>query len=250
MRLLESSGVTIPGSNAVVLGRSDIVGSPVASLLRSKDATVTQCHSKTRDIPAILANADIVVAAIGKPEFVKGSWLKPGAVVIDVGINYVPGMLLIFKSQPPTDHFADATKKTGQRLVGDVDYASASTVASFITPVPGGVGPMTVAMLMENTLKSAERLFHAERSRKLKPLHLTCLKPVPSDIEISLAQTPKPITELAKEIGLLETEVESYGRNKAKIELSVLERLKHRSDGKYIVISGSAQVPANVRGWY
>ncbi|KAF7294927.1 FTHFS-domain-containing protein [Mycena indigotica] len=227
IRLLESTGVSLVGANAVVLGRSDIVGSPVASMLRNRDATVTQCHSKTKNIADIVKTADILVAAVGKAQFVQGSWIKPGAVVIDVGINYIP----------------DATKKSGQRLVGDVDFASASEVASHITPVPGGVGPMTVAMLMENTLHSAERLWEKQRSLKIRPLPLNILEKVPSDIEIAMAHTPKRITELGLEIGLLPDELESYGKYKAKVELSVLERLAHRKNGKYIVISGITPTP-------
>ncbi|KAF9532986.1 FTHFS-domain-containing protein [Crepidotus variabilis] len=227
MRLLESSGVTIAGSTSVVLGRSDIVGSPVASMLRNADATVTQCHSRTKNIERIIKTADIVVAAIGKAEFIKGAWLKPGAVVIDVGINYVP----------------DETKKTGQRLVGDVEYSAASQVASHITPVPGGVGPMTVAMLMHNTYQAAQRQWDAARSRKVKPLKLKLLEKVPSDIEIAMAQTPKPVAELAQEIGILPSELESYGKYKAKVDLSILERLSHRKDGKYIVVSGITPTP-------
>ncbi|KAF8350705.1 tetrahydrofolate dehydrogenase/cyclohydrolase [Amanita rubescens] len=140
IRLLEHTGVPIAGAHAVVLGRSDIVGNPVASMLRRRDATVTQCHSLTKNVEEYVKAADILVSAIGKAEFVKGSWIKPGAVVIDVGINYVP----------------DSTKKSGQRLVGDVEFNAAAEVASYITPVPGGVGPMTVALLMVNTLQSAE----------------------------------------------------------------------------------------------
>ncbi|KAG5728009.1 C-1-tetrahydrofolate synthase, cytoplasmic [Termitomyces sp. T112] len=227
IRLLESTGVPISGSTVVVLGRSDIVGSPVASMLRHRDATVTQCHSRTRNIEAIIGTADILVAAIGKAEFVKGSWLKPGAVVIDVGINYVP----------------DATKKSGQRLVGDVEYSSASQVASYITPVPGGVGPMTVAMLMENTLDSAERLWNKSRELKVKPLPLTILENVPSDLAIARAQTPKPVTQLAREIGILPDELESYGKYKAKVDLGVLDRLAHRKNGKYIIIAGITPTP-------
>ena len=147
----------------MVLGRSDIVGSPVAAMLRKRDATVTHCHSKTKDLPNILKSADIVVCAIGKPEFVKGSWLKPGVVVIDVGTNYVP----------------DSSKKSGQRLVGDVDYASALPIAAHITPVPGGVGPMTVALLMSNTLRGAERLRERSRAKRVKPLALEILPKVP-----------------------------------------------------------------------
>ncbi|KAH8117600.1 FTHFS-domain-containing protein [Phellopilus nigrolimitatus] len=225
--LLESTGVPIAGSTAVVLGRSDIVGSPVAAMLRSRDATVTQCHSRTKNLPEIVKTADIVVAAIGKAEFVKGEWLKPGAVVIDVGINYVP----------------DATKKSGQRLVGDVDFASASVVASHITPVPGGVGPTTVALLMANTLTSAERLWTRARERRIKPLALSIQEKVPSDIDIAMAHTPKPVAQLAQEIGVRADELESYGRYKAKVELSVLERLAHRKDGKYIVVSGITPTP-------
>ncbi|KAJ6630807.1 formate--tetrahydrofolate ligase-domain-containing protein [Mycena sp. CBHHK59/15] len=227
IRLLESTGVSLVGANAVVLGRSDIVGSPVASMLRNRDATVTQCHSRTKYIESIVKNADILVAAVGKAQYVQGSWIKPGAVVIDVGINYIP----------------DETKKSGQRLVGDVDFASASAVASYITPVPGGVGPMTVAMLMENTLLSAERLWEKQRQLKVKPLKLNVLEKVPSDIEIAMAQTPKRVSDLGLEIGLLPDELESYGKYKAKVELSVLDRLAHRKDGKYIVISGITPTP-------
>ncbi len=138
--LLEKSGVKIEGANAVVLGRSNIVGMPAALLLIGKNATVTVCHSRTQDLPGTVRRADILIAAIGKTEMVRGDWVKPGAAVIDVGINAVP----------------DATKKSGQRLVGDVNFNEAKEVAGFITPVPGGVGPMTIAMLMKNTLRAAE----------------------------------------------------------------------------------------------
>lgn len=138
--LLEQAGVKIEGANAVVLGRSNIVGMPAALLLIGKNATVTVCHSRTRDLPAVIRQADILIAAIGKTEFVRGDWIKPGAAVIDVGINSVP----------------DATKKSGHRLVGDVNFAEAKEVAGWLTPVPGGVGPMTIAMLMQNTLRAAQ----------------------------------------------------------------------------------------------
>jgi len=138
--LLEKSGVKIEGANAVVLGRSNIVGMPAALLLIGRNATVTVGHSRTRDIPGLVRQANIVIAAIGKTEFVRGDWIKPGAAIIDVGINAVP----------------DASKKSGQRLVGDVNFNEAREVAGFITPVPGGVGPMTIAMLMKNTLRAAE----------------------------------------------------------------------------------------------
>ena len=143
IELLIRSGIEISGKDAVVVGRSNIVGVPVAALLQNADATVTTCHSRTKDLPAKVRQADIVVAAIGRPEFVKAEWLKPGCAVIDVGINAVP----------------DATKKSGQRLVGDVAYAESCEVAGWITPVPGGVGPMTIAMLLKNTVR-AYRLQH------------------------------------------------------------------------------------------
>ncbi len=138
--LLEQAGVKIEGANAVVLGRSNIVGMPAALLLIGKNATVTVCHSRTKDLPAVIRQADILIAAIGRTEMVRGDWIKPGAAVIDVGINSKP----------------DASKKSGYRLVGDVNFDEAREVAGFITPVPGGVGPMTIAMLMKNTLRAAQ----------------------------------------------------------------------------------------------
>jgi methylenetetrahydrofolate dehydrogenase (NADP+) / methenyltetrahydrofolate cyclohydrolase len=137
IEMLVRSGISISGANAVVVGRSNIVGIPVAALLNNADATVTICHSRTKDLPDIVRRADIIVAAIGKPEFVRGDWVKPGAAIIDVGINRIP----------------DATKKSGSRLVGDVCFAEAVEVAGYITPVPGGVGLMTVAMLLKNTVR-------------------------------------------------------------------------------------------------
>jgi len=136
IELLQRYNIPISGKDCVVLGRSNIVGMPVAALLQSCNGTVTVCHSRTKNIPEIVGRADIVIAAIGKTEFVRGDWLKPGAVVIDVGINDKP----------------DPTKKRGYRLVGDVNFEEAVTKASAITPVPGGVGPMTIAMLLKNTV--------------------------------------------------------------------------------------------------
>lgn len=140
MYLLENAGVQIAGANAVVLGRSNIVGMPVALLLVKANATVTIVHSHTKNLPEIVRAADILIAAIGQPEFVKKDWVKPGAYVIDVGIN----------------HKDDPTAKRGYRLVGDVAFDEVSEVAAAITPVPGGVGPMTIAMLLKNTLRAAE----------------------------------------------------------------------------------------------
>ncbi|KAJ3929949.1 MAG: formate--tetrahydrofolate ligase-domain-containing protein [Lentinula lateritia] len=193
IRLLESTGQSISGANAVVLGRSDIVGSPVASILHNRDATVTQCHSRTKNIEAIVKNSDIVVSAIGKAELVNDSWIKPGAVVIGVGMNY-----------NPDESHTDSSKKSGQRLVGDAEYSSAAEV---------------------------------------QPLPLNILEKVPSDIEIAMGQTPTPVTQLAQEIGLSPYELGSYGKYKANIELSVLDRLARRTDGKYIVVAGITPTP-------
>jgi len=149
--LLKNAGVTIKGANAVVLGRSNIVGMPAALLLVKEDATVTVVHSRTKDIPGVLRQADIVIAAIGRAEMVRGDWLKPGVAVIDVGINGIPKL-----NPDGTQAISQKTGKPLQRLVGDVNYEEAKEVAGFITPVPGGVGPMTIAMLMANTLRAAE----------------------------------------------------------------------------------------------
>jgi 5,10-methylene-tetrahydrofolate dehydrogenase/methenyl tetrahydrofolate cyclohydrolase len=149
--LLKDAGVKIAGANAVVLGRSNIVGMPAALLLIKENATVTVVHSRTKDIPAALRDADIVIAAIGKAEMVRGDWIKPGAAVIDVGINGIPKL-----NPDGTQALSQKTGKPLQRLVGDVNFEEAKEVAGFITPVPGGVGPMTIAMLMQNTFRAAE----------------------------------------------------------------------------------------------
>jgi len=138
--LLEQTGVKLDGCNAVVLGRSNIVGMPVALLLVGKNATVTVCHSRSKDLPGICRSADVLVAAVGRPQMVRGDWVKPGAVVIDVGVNRID----------------DPSHPKGSRLVGDVMYDEVKEVASAITPVPGGVGPMTIAMLMRNTARAAK----------------------------------------------------------------------------------------------
>jgi methylenetetrahydrofolate dehydrogenase (NADP+)/methenyltetrahydrofolate cyclohydrolase len=135
----------LAGAEAVIVGRSNIVGKPMAQLLLAKNATVTVAHSRTRDLPTVARRADILVAAVGRPEMIRGDWIKPGALVIDVGINRIAGEGLNAAGQPKT------------RLVGDVALAEALDVAAAITPVPGGVGPMTIAMLMANTLRAAKR---------------------------------------------------------------------------------------------
>ncbi len=132
VEILDRSGVELSGAEAVVIGRSILVGRPMASLLVNADATVTVCHSRTRDLAAVCRSADVLIAAVGRPEMVKGDWIKPGATVIDVGMN-----------------------RTDSGLVGDVEFDSAAAVAGRITPVPGGVGPMTIAMLLANTVRAS-----------------------------------------------------------------------------------------------
>lgn len=152
MKLMESAGIATQGAEAVVIGRSMIVGKPMALLLVSKNAnaTVTIAHSRSKDLPAICRRADILIAAVGRPEMVRADWIKPGAVVIDVGINRV----------------ADPSRKSGYRLTGDVAYQEVAPLCSAITPVPGGVGPMTIAMLMKNTLQAARQQSQAARQKR------------------------------------------------------------------------------------
>jgi len=138
-------GRDISGAEAVIVGRSNIVGKPMAQLLLAQNATVTVAHSRTKDLPAVARRADILVAAVGRPEMIRGDWIKPGALVIDVGINRIPAEGLREDGQPKT------------RLVGDVALQEALEIAGAITPVPGGVGPMTIALLMSNTLRAAKR---------------------------------------------------------------------------------------------
>lgn len=140
IEMLDRLNVPLSGANAVVLGRSNIVGMPAALLLIRRNATVTVCHSRTKDLPAVVRSADVLIAAVGRPEMVRGDWVKPGAVVIDVGINRKD----------------DPSRPKGYRLVGDVCFDEVKEVASAITPVPGGVGPMTIAMLMQNTVRAAK----------------------------------------------------------------------------------------------
>jgi methylenetetrahydrofolate dehydrogenase (NADP+) / methenyltetrahydrofolate cyclohydrolase len=151
MKMLEHAGIDPKGMDAVVLGQSNIVGRPAALELLMRGATITICHSQTRDLIGHVKRADIVVAGVGKPEFVKGEWIKPGAIVLDVGINRLPS----------------------GKVVGDVEFAAASERASWITPVPGGVGPMTIAMLIQNTLEAyqfREGLVHTAARPAEQPL--------------------------------------------------------------------------------
>lgn len=234
IELIKTTGTQLRGKNAVVIGRSDIVGTPVAAMLRNEDCTVTICHRHTYDLPSVVRNADIVVAAVGIPEYVKGEWIKEGAVVIDVGINYKP----------------DASAKNGQKLVGDVDYASALEKASFITPVPGGVGPMTVAMLCSNVYDAAVYSAKLAHDHKFQPLPIEPLRPVPSDNAISRAQKPKKISKVATELGLLERELEPYGHFKAKVDPKlVMERLDEEAEGPatdrghFVLVAGITPTP-------
>ena len=141
IELIDRTGVDIDGKEAVILGRSNIVGLPVSMLLLHRNATITICHSHTQRLSKVTQRADILIAAVGRAEMVKADWVKPGAVVIDVGINRVD----------------DETRKRGYRLVGDVDFDAVKEVAGHLTPVPGGVGPMTIAMLLQNTVQGAKR---------------------------------------------------------------------------------------------
>ncbi|CAG2118080.1 unnamed protein product, partial [Medioppia subpectinata] len=230
MELIRRSGAQIAGANAVVIGRSKIVGSPMAQLLIWNNATVTVCHSKTKNIKEIVQKADILVVAIGQPLLVKKDWIKPGAVVIDCGISSIP----------------DSTKKSGSRLVGDVDYAECKEVAGAITPVPGGVGPMTVAMLISNTVDAAKVALRTQSSHQswdIEHLKLNKLNPVPSDIAIARSHRCKPIKQLAAEIGLLEDEYEPYGAYKAKITKHIPVFDKNSVRGKYVVVTGITPTP-------
>ncbi|XP_067130396.1 C-1-tetrahydrofolate synthase, cytoplasmic [Centruroides vittatus] len=230
LELIKRTGVQIKGSKVVVIGRSKIVGTPVAQLLTWHHATVTTCHSRTSNLAEEVRQADIVVVAVGKAELVRGDWIKPGAIVIDCGINSIP----------------DSTKISGYRLVGDINFQEVKKVASYITPVPGGVGPMTVAMIMKNTLQAAieaAKKYSTIKQWKLEILPLTIKSPVPSDIEIARNQTPKNIADLANEIGLLPSEIELYGTTKAKVSLATLDRLKNHKNGKYIVVTGITPTP-------
>ena len=200
----------------------------MANLLKLNDCTVTICHSKTVNLPEVCRAADILVVAIGKANFVKEDWVKPGAIVIDCGINSV--------------------HKEGEKskIVGDVEYESVSKIASHITPVPGGVGPMTISMLLSNTVESALRFYNKFAtcsSWNMQYIPLKRQSPVPEDIEIAKATKPKHIVKLAHEIRLLDSEYECYGTTKAKVALSVLRRMENRPNGNYVVVTGINPTP-------
>uniref|UniRef100_A0A914GXE3 C-1-tetrahydrofolate synthase, cytoplasmic n=1 Tax=Globodera rostochiensis TaxID=31243 RepID=A0A914GXE3_GLORO len=225
------------GKRVVVLGRSQIVGSPTAALFMRHNATVTICHSQTAHLAEHCREADILIVAVGQRGLVRGDWIKPGAVVIDCGIT------------------VDKSEDGKRHLYGDVNFEEAKAVAGYLTPVPGGVGPMTVAMLVLNTFHQAVNLkLNGQLGKdgtvtsnldewKLYPLNICPASPVPADIDISRSQKPKPISRLAAEIGISQTELELYGHSKAKVSLGVLKRLKGRPEGKYIVVAGINPTP-------
>ena len=228
LELIKSTNVEIEGKNAVVVGRSKLVGTPMANLLKLNDATVSICHSKTQNLKEVCKSADILVVAIGKAKMVQGDWIKPGAIVIDCGIN----------------SYRDENDKS--RICGDVDFDDAVKVAGHITPVPGGVGPMTVSMLLVNTFEAAKRYYEkyeTSGSWSIKYLPLNMKDAVPEDIEIAKSHAPKDIAKLAKEIRLLESEYECYGKKKAKITLNVLDRLADKANGNYVVVAGINPTP-------
>lgn len=169
MQLLDSTGEDLSGKHAVIMGRSDIVGKPMAALLLNRNCTVTICHSRTKDVTRHTLMADIVVAALGKPEFVVGDWIKEGAIVIDVGINKIVDPNFVPPTDKPLGKKGDG--KEGYKLVGDVHFESCAKKASWITPVPGGVGPMTIAMLLQNTVTSGwARYKKAQENEQTKAL--------------------------------------------------------------------------------
>ena len=225
LHLLQQTGVHLNGKHASVIGRSRIVGMPVHDLLLWNNATVTICHSKTSNLLEVVRNSDVVVVAVGHKHLITKDMIKPGAVVIDCGINPI-------------------TSDDGKRkLFGDVDYEGVAEIAGFITPVPGGVGPMTVAMLMQNTFECAVKQHFHVNSWQLKHQKVCRIKPVPSDSEIAMAQTPRKISKIAQEIGINDDELEFYGVYKAKINLKIQERLKNEAKGNYVVVTGITPTP-------
>ncbi len=167
LALLDAYDIPIEGANAVVLGRSEIVGKPAAALLTSRNATVTVCHSKTKDLSDICRRADILIAAIGKPGFVTRDFVREGAAVVDVGINRLETIEQAPAHLKQSPRIADAIARKGRALIGDVDFEDACRVASWITPVPGGVGPLTIAMLLQNTVDAARR----RQGNRMDPAH-------------------------------------------------------------------------------
>lgn len=166
IELLQRSNLPIAGERAVIVGRSEIVGRPLATLLMHRDATVTVCHSKTKDLPAITRQADLLIAAIGRPGFVRGEHIRPGATVIDVGINRVEDIQQLERLFGPDSPRLARAKERGFALVGDVHPSEGAARAGHLTPVPGGIGPLTIACLLKNTLRAAARRRDTSGSRR------------------------------------------------------------------------------------
>ena len=215
IEMLHRYDIPIEGREAVVIGRSNVVGMPVAFMLVREHATVTVCHSRTRDLAAEVARAEILVVAAGRPGLIQGSMLRPGVVVVDVGINVV-----------------------GDAIVGDVDMASARLVASAITPVPGGVGPVTNALLLTHLVRAAVTQAATRQAQESTRMSF------PSDLEIARSVTPRRIIDVAAELGLTEDDLELYGPLKAKVRLSAIERVEAANPrGKYILVSAITPTP-------
>ena len=168
IELLERSNITMAGARAVVIGRSDIVGKPMALLLLHRNATVTICHSRTKDLPAVASEADILIAAIGRAGFVTPAFVKPGAAVVDVGTTQVSDRTLVERLFPPGSKRRDAFARRGSIVVGDV-HPDVADIAGALSPVPGGVGPLTIAMLLKNTLRAAEERAGLSKLRRDLP---------------------------------------------------------------------------------
>ncbi|GAB1597670.1 C-1-tetrahydrofolate synthase, cytoplasmic-like [Argonauta hians] len=227
LELIKKTDVPIQGKTAVVLGHNKLTTVPIVSLLAANNAVVTACYPDTGNLQSLTKSADIFVVNVGKAQMVPGNWIKPGAIIIDCGANSV----------------VDNNKK--DHLVGDVCFEEAQSVASWITPVPGGVGPTAVAMLLHNTFTAAKNLSLSQNNItwNLRLLPLNLHDNVPCDLDIAKSQQPKNIASLAREINVFPNEVELYGKQKAKVSLKVLDRLANSNNGKYIVVAGITPTP-------
>uniref|UniRef100_A0A5S6QRP1 C-1-tetrahydrofolate synthase, cytoplasmic n=1 Tax=Trichuris muris TaxID=70415 RepID=A0A5S6QRP1_TRIMR len=212
LELLKSIGVDLAGKHCVVVGRSRIVGGPASALFLWNNATVTTCHSRTKNLDEICRTADVLLVAVGQPNLIKGSWLKPGVVVIDCGMNTI-------------------NESNSKKLCGDVDFEEARLIASFITP---------------NTVDAAVRQQNFRKAWPLVIQEVQYRHPVPSDIAISKAQVPIPVTDIGLAIGLAPTEIEPFGKYKAKISLNVLERLTDAKNGNYVVVTSMTPTPEGI----
>ncbi|CCH62874.1 hypothetical protein TBLA_0I02160 [Henningerozyma blattae CBS 6284] len=223
IELLKSANITLEGKDIVVIGRSNIVGNPMANLLKNHNATVTVCHLQTKDLKKHTKRADIIISAAGCAHLIQKGHIKKDAIVIDVGINF------IYNKQNPLK----------KKLVGDTDFEKVKNKTSYITPVPGGVGPMTICMLAKNVIEACKLKFQIEETKpKITPLKLELKCPLDEDIEISRQQEPKEIISLAEELGIKNNELEIHGNYMAKVSSSITDRLKYRSNGHYVLVCG------------